>query len=424
MDNISAIVLAAGQGKRMRSSIPKVLHPVGGVPMVLLVIDTLRKAIRLSGGRIVVVVGVGGEDVRKILPKDVSVIDQGKPLGTGHAVMCTRAMFSRYSGDLLIACADMPLVKGDTVRRLISSHRRNNVSCTIMTGFLDEPMGYGRIIRDKDGNVTGIVEDSDSTKKISAIKEVNSGMYCFKARDLFNVLSLVNRKNKQKEFYLTDTVSLLIKRGCKVKAFCVKDSVEIFGINSRKDLAIANRIMNNRILEMHMANGVTIVDPNTTYIDIRVRIGKDTVIYPFTVIEGDVKIGRGCEVGPFTHLRDKTVLRDGAEIGNFVEVKKSSIGRHTKAKHLTYLGDTTVGERVNIGAGTITANYDGKNKYPTVIKDRAFIGTHTTLVAPVTVGKGAVTGAGAVVLRNRDVPANTVVVGVPAKVLKKVTSNQ
>lgn len=391
--------------------------------MVLLVIDTLKKAVRLGGDRIVVVVGLGGDDVRKILPKDVIVVDQGKPLGTGHAVMCARPIFSRYSGDLLIACADMPLVKRNTVKRLISEHRRNGASCTIMTGLLDEPGGYGRIIRDRDGNVVEIIEDSDSTKKARGIKEVNSGMYCFKARDLFNVLPLVNRKNKQGEFYLTDTVSLLIKKGNRVKAFCVKDSAEIFGINSRKDLAIANRIMNNRILEMHMARGVSVIDPDSSYIDIRARIGKDTVIYPFTVIEGNVKIGRNCEVGPFTHLRDKTVLRDGAEIGNFVEVKKSSIGRHTKAKHLTYLGDTTVGERVNIGAGTITANYDGKNKYPTVIKDKAFIGTHTTLVAPVTVGRGAVTGAGAVVLRNRDVPANTVVVGVPAKVLKKIKNH-
>lgn len=417
MKNISAIVLAAGEGKRMRSDIPKVLHPVGGVPMVLLVIDTLKK---IDIGRIVVVVGVGGEEVRKILPSDVIVVDQGRPLGTGHAVMCTRQIFSNYNGDLLIACADMPLIKKDTVKRLMREHRREDASCTILSGILDKPEGYGRIIRDKDGNVIEIVEDTDSTKNVRAIKEVNSGMYCFKARDLFNVLPLINRRNRQKEFYLTDTVGILIKRGYKVKAFCIKDSEEILGVNSRIDLAVANRIMNTRVLHMHMARGVSIIDPSSTHIDIRVRIGRDTVIYPFTVIEGNVKIGRHCEVGPFTHLRDKTVLKDGVEIGNFVEVKKSSIGRDTKAKHLTYLGDTTVGEKVNIGAGTITANYDGKNKYPTIIKDKAFIGTHTTLVAPVTVGEGAITGAGAVVLRNRDVPANTIVVGVPAKVLRKV----
>lgn len=414
MGKISAIVLAAGQGKRMRSSIPKVLHPISGMPMVLLVIDTLKKA---GVSRIAVVVREG---VRKALPDYVSVVDQSEPLGTGHAVSCTRRLFSGYDGDLLIACADMPLVKGDTIKRLVSTHKKSGVSCTIMTGIMDNPSGYGRIIRDNDGNVIQILEDSDSSKRIRQIKEVNSGMYCFKAKDLFRILSLVNRKNRQREFYLTDTVGLLIKNRSKVRAFCVEDPTEILGINSRKDLAVANRIMNTRILDMHMARGVTIVDPNTTYIDFRARIGKDTVINPFTVVRGDVRIGEYCEVGPFTHLRDKTVLKNGAEIGNFVEVKKSSIGRYTKAKHLTYLGDTIIGQKVNVGAGTITANYDGEKKYKTVIKDRAFIGTHTTLVAPVTVGRGAVTGAGSVVLRNRNVPANTVVVGVPARALRKV----
>lgn len=419
MNELSAIVLAAGQGKRMRSSIPKVLHPVAGLPMLLLVIDILKKA---GIGKIVVVVGFGGNNVQKVLPDDVGVIDQGEPLGTGHAVSCTRRLFSGYKDDLLIACADMPLVKVNTIKRLINSHKKDNASCTIMTGILDEPAGYGRIIRDSAGNIIKIMEDSDSREYVRQIKEVNSGMYCFKAKDLFEMLPSLTRRNKQREFYLTDTVQLLIKNGFKVKGFCVKDSNEILGINSRKDLAVANRIMNQRILEKHMENGVTIIDPNTTHIDIRARIGKDTVINPFTVIDGNVIIGKHCEVGPFTHLRDKTVLKDGAEIGNFVEVKKTCVGKYTKAKHLTYLGDTTVGQRVNIGAGTITANYDGKNKYPTIIKDNAFIGTHTTLVAPVTVGKGAVTGAGTVVLRNRNVPPNTVVVGVPARVLKKVNN--
>lgn len=411
---ISAIVLAAGEGKRMRSGIPKVLHCIAGIPMVLLVIDTLRK---IGLDRIVV---VAGDKIRKILPDYVSVVDQGEPLGTGHAVSCTRGFFSKYGGDLLVTCADMPLVKQDTIRKLVTAHKKSGVSCTIMTGILDDPSGYGRIIRDSDGNVTQILEDSDSSKSIKKIKEVNSGMYCFRPKDLFKVLPLVNKKNRQREFYLTDTVAILIKKGYKVKAFCTGDSTEVFGINSRKDLAVANRIMNNRILDIHMARGVTIVDPNTTYIDIRARIGKDTVINPFTVIRGDVRIGEHCEVGPFTHLRDKTVLKNGAEIGNFVEVKKTIVGKHTKAKHLTYLGDTIIGKHVNVGAGTITANYDGKDKYKTIIKDGAFIGTHTTLVAPVIIGRSAVTGAGSVVLRNRNVPANTVVVGVPARVLKRV----
>ena len=268
------------------------------------------------------------------------------------------------------------------------------------------------------------VKDRDINKEGKGITEVNSGMYCFSAKELFRVLPLLNKHNRQKEIYLTDTINLFVKRGRRVDAVTVKDSREIIGINSRKDLAKACRIMNQWIIEKHMKRGVTVVDPDSTYIDIRVKIGRDTVIKPLTVIDGNVTIGTGCEIGPFTHLRDKTVIKDNAEIGNFVEVKKSTVGKHTKSKHLTYLGDATLGNCVNIGAGTIIANYDGKHKYPTVIKDKAFIGSHTTLVAPVVVGKGAVTGAGTVVLRNRHVPSNTVVVGVPARVLKKITNNK
>lgn len=417
MKNIRAIVLAAGQGKRMKSSIPKVLHPISGLPMVLLVIDVLKK----SGiNKIIVVIGHGGDKVREVLPDYVDIVDQGKPLGTGHAVLCARKLLGKASGDLLIACADMPLVKKETIKRLVDTRRENNVSCAIMTGIIEDPKGYGRIIRGEDRNVQKIEEDIDTREEIRGIKEVNSGMYCFKAGDLFGVLPEISKNNRQKEFYLTDSVSLLIKRGCKALAFCVSDPIEILGINSRKDLAFANRIMNKRILEIHMDNGVSIISPETTHIDLRVKIGRDTVINPFTVIEGDVRIGAYCEIGPFTHLRDKTVLKNGAEIGNFVEVKKSSVGKYSKAKHLTYLGDSIIGEHVNVGAGTITANYDGKNKYKTIIKDKAFIGTHTTLIAPVTIGKGAVTGAGSVVLRNRNVPKNTVVAGVPAKVLRRI----
>jgi bifunctional UDP-N-acetylglucosamine pyrophosphorylase/glucosamine-1-phosphate N-acetyltransferase len=236
-------------------------------------------------------------------------------------------------------------------------------------------------------------------------------------------LPLVGRKNKQGEFYLTDTVDILVKKGYIVRALCCSEKEEVYGISSRKDLAYVQSIMNKRILDMHMDNGVTIVDPANTHIDIRAKIGKDTVINPFTVIDGDVTIKSHCEVGPFTHLRDKTFLEDKAEIGNFVEVKKTRVGSHTKAKHLTYLGDTVIGKNANIGAGTITANYDGKNKYQTTIKDKAFIGSGTILVAPVSVGKHSVTGAGSVVVRNKNVPDNTVVVGVPAKILKKIITN-
>lgn len=417
MKNISAIILAAGKGKRMKSDIPKVLHQVSGMPMILLVIDILKKA---GINKIVVVVGFGADSVRKILPGDIIIVNQGEPLGTGHAVQCTKKVFSGYKGDLLIVCGDMPLIKTDTIKALVRNHYKNKSDCTVLTGILKKPDGYGRIVRDKNENVIRIMEDKDSPSEIKAIKEINSGTYCFKAEKLFDALARVDTKNKQGEFYLTDTVGILNGRGSIVKAFCVDNEEEICGISSRRDLAYVQEIMNRRIIEKHMDNGVTIVDPATTFIDVRAKIGRDTVINPFTVIRGDVTIGSHCEVGPFTHLRDKTVLSDTAEVGNFVEVKKTRIGRHTKAKHLTYLGDAIIGENVNIGAGTITANYDGKNKHQTVIKDKVFIGSNTTIVAPVVIGRGAVTGAGSVVLRNRNVPANTVVVGVPAKELRKI----
>ena len=416
MRKIIGIVLAAGQGKRMRSHLPKVVHPVAGLPMVLLVIRSLRQA---GAGRIIVVVGAGGEQVRKILPPDTEIVDQGEPRGTGHAVKCAEKILSRYDGNLLVACGDMPLVSAGTIKKLIKKHNHQKASVTILTGLLEHPKGYGRIIRGGNGCVIQITEHGDSSSDIKRNREVNSGMYCFRKQDLFKVLPLLSRKNRQKEFYLTDTIAFFAGRGARIESYTVGDIAEIMGINTRQDLACANVIMNQRILERHMTRGVTIIDPGSTHIDIRARIGRDTVIYPFTVIDGQVNIGRHCEVGPFTHLRDQTVLKDRAEIGNFVEVKKSCVGAGTKAKHLTYLGDTTIGRKVNIGAGTITANYDGKHKYRTIIRDGVFIGSHTTLVAPVTVGRGALTGAGAVVLRNRNVPPNSIVVGMPARVIRK-----
>jgi bifunctional UDP-N-acetylglucosamine pyrophosphorylase/glucosamine-1-phosphate N-acetyltransferase len=417
MKNICAIVLAAGKGKRMKSDLPKVLHQISGLPMVSLVINTLKKA---GIKKIIVVVGFGSNYVKKILPKDVDIVDQGDPLGTGHAVLCTKKILSRHKGEVLVTCGDMPLIKADTFKNIIKVHKKNKASCTILTGIMDNPAGYGRIVRkDGGGAVLQICEDKDGSEEIKKIREINSGTYCFNVQDLFKVLPLVDRKNKQGEFYLTDTIDILVKKGYIVRALC-SDQEEIYGISSRIDLAHVQSIMNKRILNMHMENGVTIIDPDATYIDIRAKIGRDTVINPFTVIDGDVTIERHCEVGPFTHLRDKAFLDDGAEIGNFVEVKKSKIGNHTKAKHLTYIGDTIIGKNVNIGAGTITANYDGKDKYQTVIKDKAFIGSGTILVAPVSVGKNSITGAGSVVVRNRNVPDNAIVVGVPAKQLRKI----
>lgn len=412
---IIGIVLAAGKGKRMHSSVPKVFHSVSGIPMILLVINALKK----TGIDEIIVVASEKERYKEILPENIKIIVQTKPLGTGHAVSCAKRLIKKFNGRVLIACADMPLVKSDTVKRLIRRHTEDSADCTLLTGWFEFPEGYGRVLRDENWNIVGIGEDKDISKKGKEIKEVNSGMYCFSSKELLGVLPLLNKSNKQKEFYLTDVVGLLLKKNIKISSLAVRDSGEIMGVNSRKDLAQANKIMNRRIIEEHMKRGVTVVDPDSTYIDIRVKIGMDTVINPLTVIDGEVNIGSGCVIGPFTHLRDKTVIKDKAEIGNFVEVKKSTVGKHTKSKHLTYLGDTTLGTHVNVGAGTVVANYDGKHKHPTVIKDKAFIGSHSTLVAPVTIGKGAITGAGCVVLSGRNVPSNSIVVGVPARVLKK-----
>jgi len=419
--DIIGIVLAAGKGKRMHSSLPKVLHSVAGVPMVRLAIEALQKA---GIKQIFVVLSHRENKIRDALPDTVKAVIQPMPLGTGHAVNRLRSILSGFRGDVLVACADMPLIKADTIRHLIRRHRQIESNCTVLTGNSSHPQGYGRILRNSSNAIIGITEHLDIGRKGRDITEINSGMYCFSAKPLFKVLALLKRHNKQREYYLTDTVGLLINRGYNLSSFTVKDVEEIIGINSQRDLAFANRIMRQRIIEYHMKRGVTVVDPLTTYIDIRAKIGRDTVIEPLTVIEGEVKIGKGCVIGPFAHLRAGAVIKDTAEIGNFVEVKKSIVGRHTKAKHLTYLGDTTLGDNVNIGAGTITANYDGKHKHKTLIKSHTFIGSHTTLVAPVIIGKGAVTGAGSVVLRGRNVPANTVVVGIPAHVLKKCVNKK
>ena len=356
---VTAVILAAGKGKRMRSQWPKVLHPVGGVPMISLVIKNLRDA---GIDDIVVVIGFGDDKLKKVLPEDVRIVKQEKQLGTGHAVNCARRFFRKSNNDILVACGDMPLIQAKTYRNLIKQHQNKGISCTVLSGIVVDPQGYGRIIRDKNGAIERIGEDKDLSQKAKQIAEVNSGAYCFRARDLFSVLSLIKKNNKQKEYYLTDSVQLLVAKGCRVSSVKCGNEVEMYGVTNRHSLAQANRIVNNRVIDKHLRQGVTIIDPATTYIDTRVKIGRDTVIHPLTVIDGNVNIGAGCVIGPFAHLRDKSVIKDRAEIGNFVEVKKSIVGKRTKAKHLTYLGDAVLGEQVNIGAGTITANYDGKYK--------------------------------------------------------------
>ncbi len=411
---VRAVVLAAGKGTRMKSDRAKVLHKVLGKPILDYVLCNLRDA---GVSESVVVVGHQAEEVKKASP-GCRWVEQREQKGTGHAVQQAEAALAGYAGDVFVVAGDAPLIQGRTLVRMLDEHRLNRRSATFLSACLEEPAGYGRVVREKaTSRFLRLVEEVDAAPEEKQISEVNSGAYVFQAPDLFEALREVKPDNKKGELYLTDVLKLLLAKGKVVDAVRSTQPAEIYGINSRRDLVAATNFLRWKILERHMDAGVTIVDPSTTFIEEDVEIGPDTVIEPFTVIRRDVRIGKGCEVGPFTQLRPGTVLDDGAEIGNFVEVKKSRIGPHSKAKHLSYLGDATLGANVNIGAGTITANYDGKNKHATVIEDGVKTGSNTVLVAPVKLGKGSMTGAGAVVVRG-EVEAGAVVAGVPARPIR------
>lgn len=400
----------------MKSALAKVAHTLGGRPLISYVIDAART---LSPEKIAVVVGCDAERVKRIAGEGIDFVEQREQRGTGHAVLQAKQLFQGFDGDILILSGDVPLVSRETLGALVETHRKTRAACTLLTAVLKDPTGYGRVIRRSNGKPHKIVEDCDASLFEKAVEEINSGTYAFSADALFQAIGTVSADNQQAEFYLTDLVGILSGEGKALEAIQVEDADEVMGVNSREDLARLERILQTRIQRAHMLNGVTIIDPANTYIEATVRIGRDTIIYPFTVIEGEVGIGSNCRIGPFSHIRGGTIIDDKAEVGNFVEIKSSAIGSGTKAKHLSYIGDTTIGVETNIGAGTITANYDGVKKHKTVIGDRAFIGSGTTLVAPVKVGSGAVTGAGSVVLKGRDVPDGTVVAGIPAVPLRK-----
>ena len=413
--DLSAIILAAGKGKRMKSKIPKILHEVCGKPMLSYILDLIGS---LKIRDAVVVLGYKDRLIKSFLGSNIKTIRQEKLLGTADAVRSTRK--SVHRNNILIIYADNPLIKRQTLDRLIKRHISSGASCTLLTAILDDPTGYGRIIRDEKNNISRIGEEKDISKTQKSIREINSGVYCFNNRALFRTLNKVKQNNKKREFYLTDVIKLLINSNRKIETVQVKDKKEVLGINSRKDLARANQIMRTRILDEFMSKGVTIIDPETTYINRDVRIGQDTIIYPYTMIENNVKIGKDCSIGPFCHIRENTEIKDYAKIGNFVEIVRSRIDKNTLAKHFSYIGDTKIGKRVNIGAGTVTANFNGRRKNRTIIKDGAFIGSGTVLIAPVKIGRKATTGAGSVVVKNRNVADHTIVVGVPArKILKR-----
>jgi bifunctional UDP-N-acetylglucosamine pyrophosphorylase/glucosamine-1-phosphate N-acetyltransferase len=421
-----ALVLAAGQGKRIKSDLPKVLHKVCGKEMLKHVIESIRKS---EIEDINVIIGKGAELVKeRTLDKNVSYSLQAEQLGTGHAVKCAQEFLGDKKGVVAIFSGDTPLIKQSTIERLVSEHIENRNAATILTAIVDDPTGYGRIVRDNN-QVSKIVEHKDCNKEELKITEMNSGIYCFDIELLVDALGKINNNNEQGEYYLTDVIEILKSKNEKIGAV-ITAYEETIGVNSRVQLAEAEEILRNRINLKHMENGVTLIDPKTTYIGIDVKIGKDTIIYPNNILEGNTKIGDNCllyqnsriadsiigdkvdiqssvilsssigdntTVGPFAYIRPETIIGKHARIGDFVEIKKSTIGDGTKVSHLTYIGDAEVGSECNFGCGTVVVNYDGKNKYKTIIGDHSFIGCNTNLVSPVTVHDNAYIAAGSTI---------------------------
>ncbi|MBI2899005.1 MAG: NTP transferase domain-containing protein [Planctomycetes bacterium] len=395
----------------MKSERAKVLHEILGAPLVAHVLKAVRDA---GVADVLVVVGCQAGEVRAVAGPEAAFVEQEEQKGTGHALLCCGKVLAGFAGDLLVLAGDAPLVRPETLRAMLESHRRAGADATILSAVVESPAGYGRVVRDAEGRFLRIVEDADAAPQERSIREINSGAYVFRTPRVLGALREVRPENAQREYYLPD----VLKAMKTIEVVRTDDPAEALGVNTRRELAATAAALRRRILDRHMDAGVSIVDPGTTYIEDGVEIAPDAVIHPFTVIRRGVRIGPGCHVGPFSHLRGETVLEERAEIGNFVEVKKSRVGARSKAKHLAYLGDATLGADVNIGAGTITANYDGAKKHPTVIEDGASTGSNTVLVAPVRLGKGAKTGAGAVVPRG-EVKAGTLVVGVPARPLAR-----
>jgi bifunctional UDP-N-acetylglucosamine pyrophosphorylase/glucosamine-1-phosphate N-acetyltransferase len=414
MDSPIAIILAAGQGKRMKSEKAKVLHEVCGQPMIRYVVDAARGA---GAKTIVVVVGYAADQVRECFKDepDVLFVTQTQQLGTGHAVKICRPLLADYHGPALVLVGDEPLLRPDPLADLLARQRLDRAACLMGTALLEDPTGFGRILRDSAGRFLRIVEEHDCTPEERALSEVNPSCYIFELPGLWDALDQIDRGNAQGEYYLTDAPEHLKAMGRKVVALDILRADDVLGVNTRQHLAQATAIMQARIHDHWMTEGVTIVDPRTTYIDGRASIGRDTVIYAFTVIAGRVRIGSNCRVGPFTHLREGTVLEDGVEVGAFVEIKQSRLGRGTIARHLAYLGDAAVGEGATIGATAITANFDGVQKRETTIGDRSRVGAGAILIAPVKIGQDAVVGAGAVVTRDQDVADGQTVIGMPAR---------
>ena len=383
----------------MNTKIVKVLHEVCGRPMLDYVIDACRQS---GVEKIIVVVGYGKEQVveRYKDSSDVVFVEQAEQKGTGHAVLCCKEHLAGVEGQALILCGDAPLIRTETLKTLIEKHGSEMAAVTLATTVLDEPVGYGRIVRDSYGNIQGIVEENDCTDEQRKIKEVNPAYYCFDIPVLLEALEKVTPDNTKNEYYLTDAVHIAIATGHKVVAVTAVPAEDSMGVNNRYQLSEASKIMQQRIQHYLMDNGVTIVDPDNTWIDVRTEIGQDTVIEPFTCIHGLVKIGQNCRIGPFAYLRDTTELKDDVVLGVFTEVKDSVLCSGVRARHHSYLGDAVIGDNVNIGAGSLTANFDGKEIFKTQIGRDSFIGPGSVLVAPINIGDGSYVKPGALLSQN------------------------
>ena len=444
--SLKSIIMAAGKGSRMMSELPKVIHLAHSKPMVVRIIDALNA---LDVEENILILGHKREKVLEVLGNDISYVIQEEQLGTGHAVKQAEEKIKNYNGDILIINGDIPLIQKETLVNIYNEYKKENADGIILTAIFDNPFSYGRIFKEND-RVLKIVEEKEANEEQKKIKEVNAGVYIFKAQHLAYALRKINNNNEKGEYYLTDVIEILASENKKIISYSLEDSMEIQGVNSKVELALVSRVLRERKNKSLMESGVILIDPATTYIDDEVKIGKDTVIYPNVTIQKNTEIGENCEIlsgtriidskilnnvriensvieesiiengvtiGPFAHLRPKSHLKENVHIGNFVETKKSTLEKGVKAGHLTYLGDAHVGEKTNIGAGTITCNYDGKNKFKTEIGENVFIGSDTMLVAPVNVGANALVGAGSVI--TKDVPNNSLAVSRSKQIIKE-----
>jgi len=438
MEKTAAVILAAGQGTRMQSKLPKVLHPLGGMPLIQHILITLKE---LEPEQIIIVVGYGHQKVMDTLGSSYIYALQEEQLGTAHALKQAQGFLKSDIENILVLCGDTPLITSATLKKLIAEHQSQNAAATVLTAYIDDPLHYGRILRDAQGRLHKIVEAKDATAQEKAVKEINTGIYCFKRRLLEQVLDKIKQNNAQKEYYLTDAVAIFKEDGYNVFALAAENEKEVLGINTRSELAQAEKTLRAQINQSWLEKGVTLIDPELTFIDRRAVLERDVIVQPFSFIYGpsvieedceigpfvslyntkvgqgtkirnavieDSFIGRECKIGPFAYLRPQTRLDKGVKVGDFVEIKNTFVGEGSKVPHLTYLGDATIGKKVNVGAGTITCNYDGKDKWPTVVEDEAFIGSNANLVAPLVVGKKAFVAAGSTI--TKDVPAKALAI--------------